>query len=366
MRVHLQGLTKRFGTVAAVDALDLEIESGEFVAFLGPSGCGKTTTLLMVAGIYKPTSGAIYFGDRRVDHLLPKDRGIGMVFQSYALYPHMTVEQNIAFPLDLRRGISKAERERRVREAAGLVQVDQLLNRRPAQLSGGQQQRVALARALVKEPEVLLLDEPLSNLDARLRHEVRGQIKRLQKDLGITSIFVTHDQVEALTMADRVALMGNGQLQAYGTPEELYERPKNLFAAEFIGNPPMNFLPAELTRRDGDVAAVSDGGLTLDLPTDVQAGLTRGVNGAAKTATLGIRPEHLTITAPGRGNLDGEIYVIEPMGREQVVDVRLAGERTVRVLAPPSFAGHIGERIGISVDAEHLHLFDVASRERLN
>jgi inositol-phosphate transport system ATP-binding protein len=362
MRVHLQGLTKRFGTVAAVDALDLEIESGEFVAFLGPSGCGKTTTLLMVAGIYKPTSGAIYFGDRRVDHLLPKDRGIGMVFQSYALYPHMTVEQNIAFPLDLRRGISKAERERRVREAAGLVQVDQLLNRRPAQLSGGQQQRVALARALVKEPEVLLLDEPLSNLDARLRHEVRGQIKRLQKDLGITSIFVTHDQVEALTMADRVALMGNGQLQAYGTPEELYERPKNLFAAEFIGNPPMNFLPAELTRRDGALAAVSDG---LALPLSERAGSRLGGNGAARAVTLGIRPEDLTLGRPGEGQASGEVYVVEPMGREQMVDIRL-GERALRAIAPPSFGAKIGDGVGIGFNTERLHLFDPSSGERLN
>src|ERR687888_677723 len=205
----------------------------------------------MVAGIYRPTTGAIVFGERRVEHLLPKDRGIGMVFQSYALYPHMTVEENIAFPLELRRGISRVERERRVREAAVLVQVEALLERRPAQLSGGQQQRVALARALVKQPDILLLDEPLSNLDARLRHEMRGEIKRLQKEIGITSIFVTHDQLEALTMADRVALMRDGHLQAYGTPEELYERPSNLFVAEFVGTPPMHILPAELATRDG-------------------------------------------------------------------------------------------------------------------
>src|SRR5215207_10633825 len=251
MRVLLQNLTKRFDSVTAVEALDLEIESGEFVAFLGPSGCGKTTTLLMVAGIYKPTTGGIVFGDRRVEHLLPKDRGIGMVFQSYALYPHMTVAENIAFPLELRGGIAKPERERRIKEAAARVQVDHLLARRPAPLSGGQQQRVALARALVKQPNVLLLDEPLSNLDARLRHEVRGEIKRLQKDLGITSIFVTHDQVEALTMADRVALMRDGQLQAYAPPEELYARPRNQFVAEFVGSPPMNLLGARVIHRDG-------------------------------------------------------------------------------------------------------------------
>src|SRR5215208_3411164 len=283
MRVLLEGLTKRFGTVAAVEALDLEIESGEFVAFLGPSGCGKTTTLLMVAGIYRPTTGAIVFGDRRVEHLLPKDRGIGMVFQSYALYPHMTVRENIAFPLELRKGIAKDERERRVRAASEQVQVGQLLDRRPAQLSGGQQQRVALARALVKEPDILLLDEPLSNLDARLRHAMRGEIKRLQKDLGITSIFVTHDQLEALSMADRVALMAKGKLMAWGPPEDLYERPANLFVAEFIGNPPMNFLPAELARQDGALVARADGA-TLPIASDLASRLPG--NGAVHPVTL--------------------------------------------------------------------------------
>ena len=362
MRILLEGLTKRFGAVAAVESLDLEIESGEFVAFLGPSGCGKTTTLLMVAGIYKPTAGAIVFGDRRVEHLLPKDRGIGMVFQSYALYPHMTVSENIAFPLELRKGIPKAERERRVRAAAEQVQVGQLLDRRPAQLSGGQQQRVALARALVKEPDILLLDEPLSNLDARLRHVMRGEIKRLQKDLGITSIFVTHDQIEALTMADRVALMQDGHLRAYGTPEELYERPGNLFVAEFIGNPPMNFLSGELTRRDGALAAVSDG-LALPLPESAVGGL-RG-DGSAQAVTLGLRPEDLIVEPPDRGQVRGEVYVVEPMGREQVVEVRI-GERTLRVIAPPSFTGQIGDAVGIGVNADRLHLFDPDSGERLN
>src|SRR5207245_873282 len=194
--------------------------------------------------------GQIFFGDRRIDHLLPKERGIGMVFQSYALYPHMTVAENIGFPLELRRSVSKEERERRVREAAALVQVDALLDRRPAQLSGGQQQRVALARALVKRPDILLLDEPLSNLDARLRHEMRGEIKRLQKEVGITAIFVTHDQLEALTMADRVALMRDGVLQAYATPTELYARPVNQFVAEFIRRPPRHLLAAGFRRED--------------------------------------------------------------------------------------------------------------------
>ncbi|MDQ3811776.1 MAG: ABC transporter ATP-binding protein [Chloroflexota bacterium] len=362
MRVVLDKLTKTFGGgVVAVDALDLVIESGEFVAFLGPSGCGKTTTLLMVAGIYRPTSGAIIFGERRVEHLLPKDRGIGMVFQSYALYPHMTVAENIGFPLELRGRLSRAERQRRVEQAAEQVQVSRLLDRRPAQLSGGQQQRVALARALVKEPDILLLDEPLSNLDARLRHEVRGEIKRLQKDLGITSVFVTHDQVEALTMADRVALMRDGRLQAYGTPDELYERPCNLFVAEFVGTPPMNFVRVDLARRDGLLRAVAPG-LEVEL-TPEDAG--RLGNAGQASATIGIRPEDMTLVPPEQGHLRGEVYVAEPMGREQVVDVRV-GEHPLRVLADASYTGQIGDRVGIRIATQRLHVFEPTSGERMN
>jgi inositol-phosphate transport system ATP-binding protein len=356
VRVRLEKLTKRFGAVAAVNALDLEIADGEFVALLGPSGCGKTTTLLMVAGIYRPTEGAILFGDRRVEQLMPKDRGIGMVFQSYALYPHMTVAENIGFPLDVGRPVSKEEKSRRIREAAALVHVDQLLERRPAQLSGGQQQRVALARALVKRPDILLLDEPLSNLDARLRHEMRGEIKRLQKEVGITSIFVTHDQLEALTMADRVALMRDGILQAYATPGELYSRPGNQFVAEFIGTPPMNFFAADIGARNGSVIARTEG-IELEL-----AGFRRPAAGAQ--ATIGIRPEHLALVSPGEGDASGEVYVVEPMGREQIVEVRV-GERRLRAIAPPGFAGRIGDNVGLRFARERLHLFDPASGARL-
>jgi len=361
MDVRLEKLTRRFGSVTAVDALDLEIPSGELVALLGPSGCGKTTTLLMTAGIYRPTAGAIYFGARRVDQLLPRDRGIGMVFQNYALYPHMTVEDNIGFPLSLRRGLSRAERERRVRAVAEQVRVDELLARRPAQLSGGQQQRVALARALVKQPDILLLDEPLSNLDARLRHTMRGEIKRLQKDLGITSIFVTHDQLEALTMADRVALMVNGKLAAYGTPDELYQRPANRFVAEFIGNPPMNFLDVEVTRAEG-TAVAQGAGVQVPLAAGVADRLS--LNGAGRAVVLGVRPEDLAIGPPEGGNARGEVYVVEPMGREQVVDVRV-GERSLQVIAPATLAVRVGEPVGLTFDAAKLHLFDPAAGERL-
>jgi ABC-type sugar transport system ATPase subunit len=366
MRVVLDGLSKQFGPVKAVDSLDLQIDSGEFVSFLGPSGCGKTTTLLMVAGIYRPTNGAIVFGERRVEHLLPKDRGIGMVFQSYALYPHMTVAENIGFPLELRGRMSKAEREKRIQEAADRVQVGPLLARRPAQLSGGQQQRVALARALVKRPDILLLDEPLSNLDARLRHDVRGEIKRLQKDLGITSIFVTHDQVEALTMADRVALMKDGRLQAYGTPEELYDRPRNLFVAEFVGTPPMNFIAVEIVSRGATVRLVAHG-LDVELPSRDAARVLQGAgaNGTSPRVTLGIRPEDLALVTPEEGDVSGEVYVSEPMGREQVVDIRV-NEQALRALAPASFSGQIGDRVGVRLRNDSLHLFDALSGARVN
>ncbi len=356
MRLALQRLTKQCGDVAAVQDLDRETRSGEFVALLGPSGCGKTTTLLLIAGIYRPTSGAIVFGERRVDHLLPKDRGIGMVFQSYALYPHMTVAENIGFPLELRRSIARPERERRVREAADLVGLAHLLDRRPAQLSGGQQQRVALARALVKRPDLLLLDEPLSNLDARLRHEMRGEIKRLQKEVGITSVFVTHDQIEALTMADRVALMRDGRLQAYAAPAELYARPMNRFVAEFIGEPAMNFFAADLAARDGEVVARA-AGIEIALPP------ARRPNDAA-TATVGIRPEHIALVAPGEGHASGEVYVVEPVGREQIVDVQIA-ERRLRVVAPPGYGGKIGDKVGLRFALDRLHLFDPESGTRL-
>jgi len=361
MDVRFEKLTRRFGAVTAVDALDLEIRDGELVALLGPSGCGKTTTLLMTAGIYRPTSGAIYFGRRRVDHLLPRDRGIGMVFQNYALYPHMTVEENIGFPLELRRGVSRDERARRVRSAAERVKVDMLLARRPAQLSGGQQQRVALARALVKEPDILLLDEPLSNLDARLRHTMRAEIKRLQKDLSITSIFVTHDQLEALTMADRIALMTDGKLAAYGTPDDLYERPESRFVAEFIGNPPMNFLDAEVARADGQVVARN---------AEMQVPLANGLadrlslNGAPRKVVLGIRPEHLTIGPTEPANARGDVYMVEPMGREQVVDVRI-GDHSLQAIVPAAQSLRVGEPVGLAFDPTKLHLFDPAAGQRL-
>jgi ABC-type sugar transport system ATPase subunit len=358
MRVVLAELTKRFGPVTALDALDLEIGSGEFVALLGPSGCGKTTTLLLIAGIYQPTAGSITFGDRRVNELSPAERRIGMVFQSYALYPHMTVEQNIAFPLDVGRRIPADQRTQRVREAAELVQVAELLERRPAQLSGGQQQRVALARAMVKRPDILLFDEPLSNLDARLRNEMRVEIKRLQKEIGITAVFVTHDQREALTMADRVAVLHAGRLEAYATPQELYDEPANRFVAEFIGDPRLNFIPVDIELSDGSARLVGpNSAMRLELTT-------AGIDRLPARALLGIRPEHLRVTRADEADLRGEVYVTEPSGREQIVDVRI-GEQTLRVIAPADLRAEIGDTIGLDFDRQRLHLFDVESGARL-
>ncbi|MBE9472744.1 MAG: ABC transporter ATP-binding protein, partial [Chloroflexi bacterium] len=258
MKVELENLSKRWGNVVGADSINLDIQDAEFVAFLGPSGCGKTTTLLMVAGIYKPTEGTIRFDERVVNQMAPKDRNIGMVFQSYALYPHMSVFQNISYPLKLKK-VPKEEMRKQAQRVADMMGIGHLMDRKPAQLSGGQQQRVALGRALVKEPQLLLFDEPLSNLDARLRLSMRGEIKRLQMELGITSIYVTHDQVEAMTMADRVAVMKDGLLQAYAPPDELYDQPRTLFVAGFVGNPPMNFVDVEVVRENGDYHAHREG-----------------------------------------------------------------------------------------------------------
>lgn len=351
-RIVLEHLGKQFGSVGAVHDLNLEIADGEFVALLGPSGCGKTTTLLMLAGIYKPTAGAIKFDDVVVNDLPPPDRHIGMVFQSYALYPHMSVFENIAFPLRLLRRPAQ-EIRRRVLDASTLVQIDRLLDRRPGQLSGGQQQRVALARALVKEPTLLLLDEPLSNLDAKLRVLMRAEIKRLQRKLGITTILVTHDQIEAMTMADRIALLKDGILQQVGTPKELYDHPANTFVAGFIGSPPMNFLPVGVAARDGQVVLERD---ALRIPAPTTLGAHPG-----QEVTLGVRPEHVQLSlAPADGGMQGRIVDVEPLGRELVVAVAL-GEQFLIALAPPGFEGKSDQPVWLSIPSDHLHAFDPAT-----
>jgi inositol-phosphate transport system ATP-binding protein len=359
MEVTLDNVSKHFGKVKAVDEVTLKVNDGEFVALLGPSGCGKTTMLLMVAGIYKPTAGYVRFGQRIVNDLLPKDRKIGMVFQSYALYPHMSVFENIVFPLRLQH-VPQKQMQERMQKMAELVQVHGLLDRRPGQLSGGQQQRVALARALVKEPNLLLLDEPLSNLDAKLRIAMRAEIKRLQKDLGITTIFVTHDQLEAMTMADRVALLKEGKLVAYNEPHNLYSRPRTLFAAEFIGSPPMNFLKVRVEERNGGIVLAGDG---IQMPLAGELGPKVKMLGVGREVILGIRPEDISLEA-GPGDAQAEVYVVEPLGRDMLVNLRLR-ETLLRVLASPTFSAPIGAAVALTLKRSEIHLFDPQTEQAL-
>ena len=359
MEITLEKLCKYFGKVKAVDELDLEIGDREFVALLGPSGCGKTTTLLMIAGIYRPTSGYIKFDGRVVNHLLPKERNIGMVFQSYALYPHMTVYDNIAYPLKLKRTPRKEMRER-VQRVADMMGIGELLDRRPAQLSGGQQQRVAVARALVKEPAILLFDEPLSNLDAKLRLRMRGEIKRLQEDLGITSVYVTHDQVEAMTMASRIAVMNKGVLQAYGTPEQLYEQPDTLFVAGFIGAPPMNFISATFSKGEGGYTLRTSG---FVIPLPEEKGRLAEENGAPSQVIMGIRPEDVRVV-PEDGDVRAEVYVVEPLGREDLVTFKFDQEE-IRVLVPAPFRGQVGDVMHLELDKDKIHLFNPETQRSL-
>ena len=354
MEVKLENLSKRWGKVVGADRINLDIDDGEFVAFLGPSGCGKTTTLLMVAGIYKPTEGTIRFGERVVNQLEPKDRNIGMVFQSYALYPHMTVFQNISYPLKLQK-IPKDEMIKRTQNVADMMDIGHLMDRKPAQLSGGQQQRVALGRALVKEPKLLLFDEPLSNLDARLRLSMRSEIKRLQVELGVTSIYVTHDQVEAMTMAGRIAVMKEGELQAYDPPDILYDQPRCLFVAGFVGNPPMNFLEVEVSRENGDYHARHDK-FDVIVPTD------RGEKAAGKgKVILGIRPEDITIADEG---VNSEIYVFEPLGRDDLITAHI-GDASVLMLADPTLGLKIGQAVTLGFNTHKVQFFDPETEKSL-
>ena len=343
-RIELKGVRKDWASAAAVDGLELAIKDGAFIAVLGPSGCGKSTTLLMLAGIYAPSAGEILFDGERVNEVEARDRNIGIVFQSYALYPHMTVAENIAFPLRFKK-LPKPEIEQRVNSAAALVQVDPLLARRPAQLSGGQQQRVALARALVKEPRLLLLDEPLSNLDAALRLTMRSEIRRLQRRLGVTTILVTHDQIEATTMADRIVVMNKGRIEQEGTPDDLYHRPRSLFVATFIGAPPMNLLEAH-------------GGERITAP-DIDLKPSRPIAGEI---TLGVRPEHLRFAAQG---IPGRIVGLEPLGRD-VLYVLEGPLGLIRVLAAAGpGAPAEGEQAHVAFSPGDVLVFDRTSARRI-
>jgi multiple sugar transport system ATP-binding protein len=364
-RVELKGLRKQYDGTVAVEGLDLEIRDKEFVVLLGPSGCGKTTTLRCIAGLEDVDQGEIYIGGDLVNDRSPRDRNIAMVFQSYALYPHMTVYQNIAFPLENAR-VAEREIIDRVNRTARLLQIEPLLGRKPAQLSGGQRQRVALGRAIVREPSVFLMDEPLSNLDAQLRVHMRAELKRLQKDIGVTTIYVTHDQVEAMTMADRVALMSKGVLQQYAGPRTIYDRPANEFVAGFIGSPPINLVPCDLD----DGGALDAGDFRIPVPTQFTGPLQRS---SAEKVTLGIRPQDVAV-APGdssgtsgevlqrfpSSSVPAEIYTTEPLGDSTILDLKV-GDRLLKALVGATFEGDAGTRVVIRFPPERIHLFDRAS-----
>jgi multiple sugar transport system ATP-binding protein len=353
-RVFVENLLKRFGSVIAVNNLSLEVKDKEFIVFLGPSGCGKTTTLRCIAGLETPDSGNIYIGDALVNDLPPKDRDIAMVFQSYALYPHMSVFDNIAFPLKMRK-MPKDEIKKRVKEVASLLKIEELLDRKPRQLSGGQAQRVALGRAIVRQPKVFLFDEPLSNLDAKLRVYMRAELKRLQKELATTTIYVTHDQVEAMTMADRIALMNNGILQQLASPSDIYHKPENIFVAGFIGSPPMNFINCSLKEFDGEYA-LDAGEFTIKLPKDI--GLIVKEKAESSELVLGIRPEDITVYESAVPEaIETEVYVIEPLGSENVIDLKI-GENLIKAISPPTLWLKIGDKAYINFNKEKMHIFN--------
>lgn len=347
MRIRLENLTKRYQEVTAVDHLNLEIEDGDFVCLLGPSGCGKSTTLSIIAGLEQATEGAIYFDEENVGGLEAEERDIGMVFQDYALYPHMTVQENIAFPLKMQ-GWKKKDRIEKVKEAAKMLQIEEYLKRKPGKLSGGQQQRVAIARAIVKNPKILLLDEPLSNLDARLRIELRDEIRRVQKQLGITTIFVTHDQEEALSISDKILLMEKGKISQYSSPKEMYMEPQNMFAAKFLGNPPMNFVSGEKVE-DGISLLLGDENVTVKKGTIHEAGELKG------SVCVGIRPEALELCSTEEEEaISGVITGIQTLGKDMYIHFR-AGEQVLTACVGWEKTFSEGERVSFRV--KRLHLF---------
>jgi multiple sugar transport system ATP-binding protein len=334
--VTFDNVAKRFGAVSVIEGLDLDIRDHEFMVLVGPSGCGKSTALRMIAGLEEISAGRVLIGERVVNDLEPKDRDVAMVFQNYALYPHMTVRENIEFGLKIRK-TPREEMRRKVDEAAQTLGIDSLLDRRPKQLSGGQRQRVAVARAIVRDPKVFLFDEPLSNLDAKLRVQMRAEITRLQQRLGTTCVYVTHDQIEAMTMGHRITVLREGRIQQVGTPLEVYDRPANVFVAQFIGTPPMNFFDATA--------------LPVPLPSGVDPARVRA----------GIRPEHLT---RGSVPIRAVVELVEPIGHEAVVHTRAAGETLVATFEVHA-APRTGETVELMLQPEKLHLFDAATEQRL-
>jgi len=358
--IELKKVCKRFGDVSVIEDMDLEIHEGELMVLVGPSGCGKSTTLRMIAGLEEITDGVMTIGGRLVNDLPPKDRDVAMVFQSYALYPHMTVRENISFGLKVRR-LPPAEIQKLVADAARVLGLEDLLDRKPKALSGGQRQRVALGRAIVRNPSVFLFDEPLSNLDAELRVQMRAEISKLQKRLGTTSVYVTHDQIEAMTMGHRITVMHKGDIMQVGSPLELYEDPANLFTARFIGTPPMNVL-------DGTISSEGDRVTTHGLSLPLEKGLAAvGRAHRGRDVFVGVRPEHVVGAAEHAdepGIFEGEVDVVEPLGHEVIAYTRLGEDRIVAKLHAHHIPG-IGEKLGLALDHAQIFLFDKETELRL-
>ncbi|MBL8788987.1 MAG: ABC transporter ATP-binding protein [Rhizobiales bacterium] len=346
--ISLKKVTKAWGSVVGVDAIDLEIKDKEFIVFLGPSGCGKTTTMRMVAGLEDPSSGDILIDGERVNEVDARDRDVAMVFQSYALYPNMSIYENIRFPLRMR-NVPREKQDQQVREAAAMVELGDYLDRKPKALSGGQRQRAALARAIVRHPRVFLMDEPLSNLDAKLRLSMRAQLKHIQKRLQTTTIYVTHDQIEAMTLADRVAIMDRGRIQQLGTPDEVYNDPANVFVAGFIGSPPMNLIRGNI--ENGAFVAA-----------DVK--VPKAGKGNRANVTLGVRPEDVSVAKTGSGHLNSKVYSIEPTGDQTLLAVDHGGKLVI-ARADRTYRQAIDTPVSLNFDAARIYLFDTETGQRI-
>ena len=361
-QVELRHVWKRFGEIVAVEDFSLAAVDGEFVVFVGPSGCGKTTTMRIVAGLEAASQGEVFFDGQDVTDQLPHDRDVAMVFQNYALFPHLNVYSNIAFGMRLRK-VPKAEIEDRVRKTARLLGIESVLERRPKELSGGQRQRVALGRAIVREPRVFLMDEPLSNLDAALRMEMRAEIIKLQERLGVTTFYVTHDQIEALSMGDRIVVMRDGRIQQVGSPTELYEQPTNTYVASFIGSPPMNFFEGRI--EGGRILLPADG-TTLAKNSAFQQALARA---PAPEITLGIRPEHIVFSEKPAGveafSIAGAVDTVEPLGHTTLVRAKTSSERILNVLLEGKVRLHEGQAVHATFPANCVYLFDRKSEQSL-
>jgi multiple sugar transport system ATP-binding protein len=353
-KVTIENVKKYFGNVKALDGIDLTIEEGSFVVLLGPSGCGKTTLMRCISGLEKLTEGKIYFDEKDVSNVPPKDRNVAMVFQSYAVWPHMKVRDNIAYPLKLKK-VPKNEIEERVKWVSELLHISELLDRFPAQLSGGQRQRVAVARAIVHQPKVLLMDEPLSNLDALLRVKMRSELKKLHERVKVTTIYVTHDQVEAMTMGDKIAVMNAGKIVQFGTPEEIYKKPKTIFVAGFVGSPQMNFLNMKVVS-SGTQFHAENLGLRIPLKSDPKL----------EHVIVGIRPEHIHLQQTERCvPITGTVYFAEKLMSETVIHLSIDAEKNLVIKVPYDLSAREGEKMQVYLDLDQIHFFHPDTQERI-